>query len=299
MPTTEDDLFPYDPRYESVRECLKAIQQKQSNGKAIMRWESFLLIRFDEWKQMSQKPCTIIRPEGGKVSFTPGCAVHDPEPSFTFEQILQAAIPLRGLFKTGHEAAIAAEDLLQACHYAAITGQERARLKNEQRELQSFPLSFEDGVCRITGNQRLDRAMAAFRELLQLEQADALFSGLFASPGGPYHPDFPEFDEIIWAQDTKEILSPACEFERYQQDGFTMADVGRLTKARNDYIRQKHLTGKPISLNLKKFTEKACIPTSDSQPKNSDIGNSKPDKEGNESDAPHKTEKTRKHKTVT
>jgi len=284
MLTTEDDSFPYDPRYESVRECVESIREKTRKGKAIKRWEEFLLSRFDEWRQISNTPCTIIRSESGKVSFVVGVTALDPVPTFTFEQILQAAIPLRSLFKTGDEAATAAEELLQACYHVAITAQKRELLKSRQREAHSRRLSFEEGICRITGNQRLDRAKAAFEELVQIEQADALFSGLFSSSGGDYDPDHPEFEELIWAEFPKIVPSPASEAARHQKEGFTLADIERLTHARNVYIEQKHLSGRPVSQGSKLIEESGCVPLMDKEQKRPDSRQSKPDKKGKKSD---------------
>lgn len=280
MLTTEDDSFPYDPRYKSVRECVESIREKTRKGEAIKRWEEFLLSRFDEWRQISNAPCTIIRSESGKVCFVVGVTALDPVPIFTFEQILQAAIPLRGLFKTGDEAATAAEELLQACHHVAITAQKRERLKSQQRELHSRRLSFEDGICRITGNQRLDRAKAAFEELIQIEQADVLFSGLFSSSGGYYDPDYPEFEELIWAESPKMVPSPASEAARHEKQGFTLADIERLTHARNAYIEQKHLSGRPVLLSSKIAQESTCAPSIDENLKKPDSRPSKSDKKG-------------------
>lgn len=256
--------FPYRGDADSVAQSVQVARQKAKEKKDIHLWQKYLIARFEEWLSWADKRHTIVKPERGRVSFVAGKALFELEPTFTFEQILQTSLPLRALFNDGHATARAAEELLRACHYLARANQQKARARNEQPEKYLPTVSFEEGVCYITGNQNSTRAKERFSELLELVQAEAVFSGMFPEPGCFCDPRHPERVEQLLEGTRPHVAPPKEEAERYQDEGFTLEEVERLTQARNRYIalprdrrnKTKWIDGDPVT---EPFVKKASL----------------------------------------
>jgi hypothetical protein len=274
--------FPRSGDADSVSKCVAVARKKAKQGKPVTLWEEYLCKRFDEWRSWADKRHTIVKPEGGRVSFVAGKAPvpFGPEPTFTFEQILQTSLPLRALFNNGHETAKAAEELLRACHYRARANQQKARDKNEPKKYLPM-VSFEEGSRHITGNQRDERAEERFSELMELEQAEAVFSGMFPEPWFFCDPTHPDRVEALFEGTRPSVAPPTEEVERYQAEGFTLDDVERLTLARNSYIQAGYIKGKPVT---KLFEKKACVAEGDNKKPKADAHKKKADGLGKKSD---------------
>jgi hypothetical protein len=292
-PKSEGD-FSHHPTPKSVFECHKRICQKREKGKALELWESYLFSRFEEWKRMSHRRHTVVKPDGERVSFVPGFvpvqgAIKKPTPRFSFEQILQTAIPLWPHFKDSYETAKAAEDLLTACHHRSIASLKR-RGENEHPEKYQATVCFQVGIKHITGQQRVDRAQRIFEDLLQLEQAEAMFSGIFVSPGGFFDPAHPEREKDLLVDSFPYVASPEDEFQRHKDEGFTIFEVERLTLARNLFIKQSHLSGEPVTASFEekfgKTEKKACAPQIDKISPNTAKRTVRDDKIGKKRDKP-------------
>ena len=292
--------FPCSGDADSVCKSIAVARKKAEEGKFVARWEEYLCARFDEWVAWGDKRHTVVKPKGGRVSFVAGKALLEPEPAFTFEQILQTSVPRRALFNSGYATARAAEELLKACHYRARANQQKARARNEQPEKYLATVSFEEGIQHITGNQRDDRAKERFLELVELVQAEAVFSGMFPEPGCFCDPQHPERVEALLEGTRPSVAPPVEEAERYQDEGFTLDEMERLTLARNWHIETGWIKGKPVT---KSFTEKsvsneekACVAEGDRNPSKSDAHTKKVDGPGKKSDEASVSERQRRPK---
>jgi len=285
--------FPCSGDADSVCKSIAVARKKAEEGKSVARWEEYLCARFDEWVAWGDKRHTVVKPKGGRVSFVPGHRLggkllfEQPELTFTFEQILQTSIPLRALFNDGYDTARAAEELLRACHYRALVNQQEAPARHEQPEKYLATVSFEEGIQHITGNQRDDRAKERFFELVELEQAEAVFSGMFPTPGCFCDPQYPERVEALLEGLRPPVTPPAAEAERYQCEGFTLDEVERLTLARNWHIETGWIKGKPVTKSFAEKSvsneEKACVAEGDRNPSKADTPTKKMDGPGKKS----------------